>query len=154
MIKVGEQAMLAKSNNKKIVQKNFLVHRKKTRKQRYTEKMNSALVGNKPLHIFLENTDELFKFLEIGLKSYDETFKYLNSFKILNKSTNLIFGKPWVNVKKDNEYIPNHIHDGIYAYSIRDDIPYKTIFEFSYSNILGEHFREKFFIEKKYFVNL
>jgi hypothetical protein len=115
-----------------------------------TEKMNSALVGNKPLHIFLENTDELFKFLEIGLKSYDETFKYLNSFKILNKSTNLIFGKPWVNVQKDNEYIPNHIHDGIYAYSIWVDIPYKTIFEFSYSNILGEHFREQFFIDKKY----
>ena len=42
MIKVGEQAMLAKSNYKKIVQKNFLAHRKKTRKQRYAEKMNSA----------------------------------------------------------------------------------------------------------------
>ena len=34
--------MLAKSNYKKIVQKNFLSHRKYTRKQRYAEKIKSA----------------------------------------------------------------------------------------------------------------
>ena len=34
--------MLAKSNYKKIVQKNFLSHRKKTRRQRYKEKMKTA----------------------------------------------------------------------------------------------------------------
>tara|TARA_A100001011_G_C13554878_1_gene533931 strand:- start:119 stop:511 length:393 start_codon:yes stop_codon:yes gene_type:complete len=58
-------------------------------------------------------------------------------------------GKPWINYQKKNEFIPNHIHDGIFSYTIWMDIPYDSneelkeggndasCFQFSYTDILG-----------------
>jgi len=113
-------------------------------------KMNSLLTGNKPPHIFLDNPIKLFDHLSKMIEAYEKTTNYSKSFSLLTVNANLAFTDPWVNVMADDQYISNHIHDGIYAFSCWVDIPYKTIFEFSYSNIIGQHWREQFTIDKSY----
>ena len=116
---------------------------KRLMKRKYTEEMKSELIGNKPPHFFLDDTKDLFGEIDKMVKVYEESYAYAKNIFMLSHSSNLRFGKPWVNVQKDDQYIPNHIHDGVYAYACWIDIPYKTIFEFSYNNILGNNCRQQ-----------
>lgn len=106
-------------------------------KRKHTEEMKSNLVGNRPLHLFLEETKDLFEELTKMIDVYEAQYNYIKNIRTLSHSRKLIFEKPWVNIQKDDQYIPNHTHDGVYAYSCWIEAPYKTIFEFSYNNILG-----------------
>ena len=65
----------------------------------------------------------------------------------MNKDANIIFKKPWFNIQKKDQFIPNHTHDGILSYSIWIQLPFlkknneknkfESCFEFHYQNILG-----------------
>ena len=112
------------------------------------EKMISGLTSNGVAdHYYLEdNNIELFNFLSQGLQKYDKKYNYLKSFKLLNKDAPLIFKKPWFNIQKKGEFIPNHTHDGVLSYSIWIQIPnlnknsnneFAGCFEIQYQNILG-----------------
>jgi hypothetical protein len=113
------------------------------------EKMISGITSNKvPEHYYLENNHkELFSFLNIWVKKYFEKYNYSKYYKILNKDAKIIFKKPWFNIQKKDEFIPNHTHDGILSYSIWIHLPFlkknneknkfESCFEFHYQNILG-----------------
>tara|TARA_R110002110_G_scaffold199893_3_gene410626 strand:+ start:222 stop:800 length:579 start_codon:yes stop_codon:yes gene_type:complete len=112
--------------------------------------MYSNLIGNKPPHYFLTDTKELANVISETINAYNTQYNYIPSYTILTKSVPLTFDKPWVNSMSSDQYISNHTHDGVYSYSCWIDVPYKTIFEFSYSNILGTLVRKEYTIDKSY----
>jgi len=112
--------------------------------------MDSGLSGRKPPHYFLTDSQELTKVVSDMVDAYEPQYRYLPSITILTKSVPLAFDKPWVNSMSSDQYISNHKHDGVYSYSCWIDIPYKTIFEFSYNNILGNTVRQEYIIDKSY----
>jgi hypothetical protein len=112
------------------------------------EKMISGLTSNKVAeHYYLqENNKELFDYLIIFVKKYFKKYNYLNYYKILNKDAEAIFQKPWFNIQRKSEFIPNHKHDGILSYSIWIQVPnlennkkskFDSCFELQYQDILG-----------------
>lgn len=112
------------------------------------EKIVSDLTSHKIAdHYYLEdNNKELFSFLSIWVKKYIKKYNYLKYYKILNKNAEIAFKKPWFNIQKEGEFIPNHTHDGILSYSIWIQLPFlknskkrkfESCFEFQYQNILG-----------------
>jgi len=114
------------------------------------QKINSALSApGVPEHYRLqESTEELLKdYVLTVANSYQQRSLYLNSINILHKSAPYYFNRPWVNLQRQGEFLPNHMHEGILSYVIWVRIP-KVIqnshpsavegkLEFTYSNILG-----------------
>ena len=109
-----------------------------------------------PHHRWVENKSNLQNleiFILDVLKEYKETFNLdsMSEYLIMQTHSSPIFkmGKPWINYQKKNEFIPNHIHDGSFSYTIWIDIPYDSdeelkeggehasCFLFSYTDILG-----------------
>ena len=109
-----------------------------------------------PHHRLVENKSNLQNleiFILDVLKEYKETFNLdsMSEYLIMQTHSSPIFkmGKPWINYQKKNEFIPNHIHDGSFSYTIWIDIPYDSdeelkeggehasCFLFSYTDILG-----------------
>ena len=112
------------------------------------EKMISGITANKvPEHYYLENNnEELFFFLNTWVKRYLEKYNYSKYYSILNKDAKIIFKKPWFNMQKKGEFVPNHRHDGILSYTIWIEIPnltknekskFDSCFELTYLDILG-----------------
>ena len=122
------------------------------------ERMISGLTSNGVAeHYYLEdNNVELFNFLSDWVDKYNEKYNYLKFFKILNKDTRLIFKKPWFNIQKKGEFVPNHTHDGILSYSIWVQIPnlnkdnnkFANCFEVQYQTILGSFHHTQIFLDK------
>jgi hypothetical protein len=125
------------------------------------EKMISGLTSNGVAeHYFLkDNNVELFDFLSKWVKKYNEKYNYFKFFKFLNKDAPLIFQKPWFNIQKKGEFIPNHTHDGILSYSIWIQIPllnkihnnkFASCFEIQYQNILGTSCQKLISLDKNF----
>ena len=112
--------------------------------------MESGLTGNKPLHYFLKDTKKLTDVVSKMLDAYEPQYNYLPSNTMLTESVPLVFGLPWINLMSSDQYVSNHKHDGVYSYSCWIDVPYKTIFEFSYTNIIGHMSRQQYTIDKSY----
>jgi hypothetical protein len=123
------------------------------------EKMISGLTSKGvPEHYYLEyNNMELFNFLGEWVKKYEKKYNYIKNFKVLNKEAPLIFKKPWINIQKKGEFIPSHIHDGVFSYSIWIQIPNLKknsnnesagCFEIQYQNILGARFNHLITLNK------
>ena len=107
-----------------------------------------------PHHRWVENKSNL-RDLEIFifslLQGYKETFKLdpIRDIWLHSQSPVFKMSRPWINYQKKNEFIPNHIHDGSFSYTIWIDIPYDSdeelkeggehasCFLFSYTDILG-----------------
>ena len=100
-------------------------------------------------HYYLSNPENIKNLAEFVFETknyYDEQFPDLGNMGILSKDAPYALAKPWVNVQHQGEFIPNHIHDGIYSYSIWMKIPYDSrnkkdqcagTFEFTYMNVFG-----------------
>jgi hypothetical protein len=123
------------------------------------EKMISALTSNLvPEHYHLEdNNIELFSFLSDWVDKYNEKYNYLKFFRVLKKDARLIFKKPWFNIQKKGEFVPNHIHDGVLSYSIWLQIPslnkktnnkFASCFEVQYQTILGTFYNTQILLDK------
>jgi hypothetical protein len=128
------------------------------------KEMISGLSGDfVPKHFYLENKtnlDDLKTFLKDIIIEYEEKFNYAKSIKILTKQADLIFDIPWINFQKKYEFVPIHMHDGVFSYSIWIKIPYdlkneiknsafNTSFQFIYTDILGQIRTEKLFLSKE-----
>ena len=116
----------------------------------------SGLTGaGVPHHRWVEsksNLRDLEIFIFSLLQGYKETFKLDPIRDIWFHSQSPVFkmSRPWINYQKKHEFIPNHIHDGTYSYTIWIDIPYDSheelkdgdgyasCFHFHYTDILGE----------------
>jgi hypothetical protein len=112
-------------------------------KEGSTKEYITGLTGNGiPKHYSLnKNLKEIIEF--------DKEDDYLRHINILNKNVPFYFEKPWINFQKKYEFLPHHIHDGIFSYNIWIQIPYDidkeisngkhaSLFEFIYNNILGQ----------------
>jgi len=141
---------------------NILLERLKTECLNFLkkEKMISGLTSNGVAeHYHLEdNNIELFNFLAPWVDKYEKKYNYFKSLKLLNKDAPLIFKKPWLNIQKKGEFVPNHTHDGVLSYSIWIQIPnlntnnnnnkFAGCFEIQYQNILGASFNHKILLDR------
>ena len=111
----------------------------------------SGLTGNgvaRHFHI-RDNREKLEQVILSLLPSYEKEFNYLNSVSnILDNPPPLKLDKVWFNYQKRHEFIPVHLHNGVYSFVIWLDIPYNieeelstgehaSCFEFFYTSILG-----------------
>jgi len=124
--------------------------------------MISGLVGpGVTPHYYLSNPENIKNLTEFVLKTkdyYDEYFPGLGHTGILSKNAPYVLEKPWVNVQRQGEFIPNHIHDGIYSYSIWMKIPYDSrkikdqcagTFEFTHMNIFGASMSHRIYLSQE-----
>ena len=88
---------------------------------------------------------EVQEFIIPLVNSYFEQHPdYFKSIDILNKKCDIFVDKPWMNLQRKYEYIPNHIHEGILSYNIFLKIPYAekdskfNSFEFAFTNVCGQ----------------
>lgn len=82
------------------------------------------------------------------IDQYMQVDPYLGSAMMTTRTPHLQFNPPWVNIQKANEFVPNHIHEGVLSYVVWVQIPEAISFEnptdvsghfeFTYSNILGK----------------
>ena len=98
-----------------------------------------------PKHYYVQNNYEnLIIFIDEIQKIYEKNFPGIADVKILTKNVPYAHQKPWINLQKENEFIPNHFHDGVLSYSIWMKIPYDSTkekysgnFNFLYTDVLG-----------------
>jgi hypothetical protein len=106
-----------------------------------------------PKHFYLkENKIQLQDYSVMMAGEYFDEYKYAFSYKLKTdgkQQDGFISGNPWINYQKKTEYIPNHDHTGFFAYTIWINIPESTSFEFVYSIITGETFRERINVTKE-----
>jgi hypothetical protein len=92
--------------------------------------------------------DNLKWFVRTMIEQYMQVDPYVGSAMMAVRTPHLEFNQPWINLQKENEFVPNHIHEGILSYVVWVQIPevisFKNPtdvsghFEFTYSNILGK----------------
>lgn len=104
-----------------------------------SEEFESGVSGeNITKHKWLKhNIDPLKSYVLNVLNAYNIVYPRLNELNYHNGSLPLNFDTPWINYQKSGEYIPYHKHDGIYSYNIWLKIPTNCVFQFTYTNILG-----------------
>ena len=92
-------------------------------------------------HLYLENNkifEGIKNVVENMLSVYAKYYSnYINDTRILDSNLPFTFGKPWINYQRPNEYIPLHIHDGLFSYNIYVSLPKKSTFEFHYQSTIG-----------------
>jgi hypothetical protein len=98
-----------------------------------------------PKHYLLEtNKQALCDYIQEQLIKYESASEYLKSFTFTTAYTNLAFKEIWINIQKQNEFLPLHKHDGVYSFTSWINIPKclneksaQGSFEFIYSDVLG-----------------
>jgi len=116
--------------------------------------MKSGLTGTGvPQHYYLKNNtniENLKKEIHILHEEYEKVFDINVNVGPLSKSVPFYFDKPWINFQKKGEFIPMHIHGGVYSFAIFMSIPYDSeieqsngskyasSFQFRYINALGD----------------
>jgi hypothetical protein len=90
-------------------------------------------------HFYVIDTKDMLKQHILKLfHKFNETFPGLQKVKYMSGELPIKFADPWFNFQRKGEYVPNHIHHGIYSYSLWLKIPTKCRFEFTYTNIIGD----------------
>lgn len=122
-----------------------------------------------PMQFLIKNSKkELQNFIISLVNDYFKQHPdYFKSINIINKKCDILIDKPWMNLQRKYEYIPNHIHDGILSYNIFIKIPYDekklnrneeeipyidskfNSFEFSFTNVCGQPQHHSMNITKK-----
>tara|TARA_B100001094_G_C17804670_1_gene610825 strand:+ start:56 stop:652 length:597 start_codon:yes stop_codon:yes gene_type:complete len=70
---------------------------------------------------------------------YNKNYDYSSNVNHLTSDSPYVFGKPWINIQKPNEYLPIHKHDGVFSYTIWLKLPKYSEFVFYYSGIVNQH---------------
>ena len=131
----------------------------------HNEIMVSGLSGKGVAHhYYLDKSEGVVQtFASNMAKYYEKSFNYLATQKINENIPELVAGRPWINIQKKHEYMPNHTHDGLLSYVIWVKIPYEveneldesgknysSCFEFTYNNIIGTIATDKLLIRKEH----
>jgi hypothetical protein len=146
----------------KLLKKEFnnIKNNKNKRKRHITDLTGNGVtfhyeLSDKVEKIFINEVSSL-------IKKYAEETNYVKSMCFLTKDVPLSLDKPWMNLQKKYEFIPNHVHDGVLSYSCWINVPYDldkelknnerldyaSLFQFSYSNILGAYANKTLPIDK------
>ena len=121
----------------------------------YGEKNNTELITgltNKDVakHRNLMNNKELlWNYIDTLMLKYNDVFPGVQDVKVLTDDLPFRFGVPWINYQRKGEYVPNHTHNGLFSYSIWINIPSPCLFEFTYTNIIGNILTHKINLTKK-----
>jgi hypothetical protein len=114
--------------------------------------MISGLTGNGvPIHYNLtDNRTKVEQYVLSLLPEYENEFNYINSVNniMCQPFPPLALGTAWFNFQKKYEFVPVHVHHGIYSFVIWLDIPYEieeelsfgklaSCFKFIYTSITG-----------------
>ena len=83
------------------------------------------------------NKKILWEYVNQLLINYNEVFPDVQDIKILTDNLPFNLCIPWINYQRKGEYIPHHTHHGVYSYSVWIKIPSPCLFEFTYTNIIG-----------------
>jgi len=83
------------------------------------------------------NKKNLWEYINQLLLNYNEVFPGVENIKVLTKSLPFSLEMPWIHYQRKGEYLPKHIHDGVYSYSMWIKIPSPCLFDFTYTNIIG-----------------
>jgi hypothetical protein len=110
-----------------------------------------------PKHFYIEkNYEELVKFIIDLQNTYEETYPGASDVKVLTENVPYAYQRPWINIHKQNEFVPCHQHDGVFSYSIWMKIPYDSTkekysgnFDFLYTDVLGRTRMEHIKLSKK-----
>tara|TARA_Y100000746_G_C15363743_1_gene391233 strand:- start:348 stop:944 length:597 start_codon:yes stop_codon:yes gene_type:complete len=87
-----------------------------------------------------ENFNYLKRYIFPFIKHYSRNFYYTNSIKCLTSNSPYVFGKPWFNIQKPNEYLPLHHHDGVLSYTLWLKLPKISEFAFYYNGIVNQRY--------------
>ena len=122
---------------------------------KYGEKDNPELITGltdndvaKHRHL-INNKELLWKYIDTLMLKYNDVFPGVQDVKVLTDDLPFRFGVPWINYQRKGEYVPNHTHDGLFSYSIWINIPSPCLFEFTYTNIIGNILTHKINLTKK-----
>jgi len=71
------------------------------------------------------NFEKFRQFINNEVHRYVNIYpSYLNEFSYFTNNVPVVLGKPWFNIQKAGEFLPNHIHDGLLSYSGWIKVPY------------------------------
>ncbi len=129
---------------------NNLLAESKTAEEK-NKMMISGLTGEDVVkHIYVVDTKYYLKQHILKLfHKFNKTFPGLQKVKYMSSDLPIKFTEPWFNFQRKGEYVPNHIHHGIYSYSLWLKIPTKCRFEFTYTNIIGDIITHKIDLTKE-----
>jgi hypothetical protein len=129
-------------------------------------RMVSGLTGNGVAKHFYMNENYQREFVEyvMHLKDvYLNTYKdYLSMFRCFSNSVPFVCDKPWYNIQRKYEFVPNHTHDGFLSYTAWLQVPYDSAtetsngssyascFEFTYVGATGTVLSEMIPVDKSY----
>ena len=85
-----------------------------------------------------KNFNYLKNYIFPFIRHYSKNFKYTNGIKCLTSNSPYVFGKPWFNIQKSNEYLPIHHHDGVLSYTLWLKLPKTSEFIFYYNGIVNQ----------------
>jgi hypothetical protein len=101
-------------------------------------------------HRYLVNNNEsLIQYINGLMLKYDNVCPGVHDIQVLTNNLPFGFGVPWINYQRKGEYVPQHQHDGIFSYSIWMKIPSPCLFQFTYTNIVGNILRHSINLTKK-----
>jgi hypothetical protein len=111
------------------------------------------------------NEDNLVEFTEFIMYLKDAYFakfpEYLGTFRVLTHSVAFSCDRPWFNIQRQHEFLPNHVHDGILSFSAWITVPYTLdqgtevqdrtgCFEFSHTTNIGQYSSTPIRADKSY----
>ena len=121
------------------------------------DSINSGLteIGVATHYRLRDTAKQLNEYLATLVKRYEEDFPGLGRIGVLTKNVPYRIDRQWINYQKENEFIPNHTHEGIYSFTIWIKIPqlnykskYAGNFEFVYNNVVGNQCVKTFDVTK------
>jgi len=127
-------------------------------KARKNKKLISGLTNKGvPEHFYVEkNYEDLTIFIKKMHIAYENSFPGLSDIKVLTDSVPFSYGVPWINLQKQHEFVPIHLHGGIFSYTIWMKIPYDNTkeeysgnFQFVYTDVTGASRSETMKLSKK-----
>jgi hypothetical protein len=81
-----------------------------------------------------ETTDFVMELKDTYLKQYPS---FVDSMSWLSHSVPYVCGKPWFNVMRKHQFIPNHKHDGVLSFTAWIKMPYTIAKENSFGKNAG-----------------
>lgn len=78
-------------------------------------------------HYFIINKSNLKNLTDFVLQArhaYDKAFPGLGDTGVLSRDCPYSLTPPWLNLQRKGQFVPEHIHDGVYSYTIWMKIPY------------------------------
>lgn len=83
-------------------------------------------------------------FLPTIVNDFYKNSAYLHSLKLTKNKLEFFYQDPWINIQQENEFSPNHTHEGLLSYVFWIKIPkeikidtFAGRFEITYTDILG-----------------